>query len=111
MSLGIGGLILAFIFLACTALGAGVAWLFVRKTKKPIYWSLTPVFALLWFFVTAVPLVGLGFYLPMRAAAPATPPPPGMPAPAMPAPAVRAPAAPAPVVEPIDDEPRPVPAE
>lgn len=41
---------------ASCALAAGTVYLLVRKTKRPMLWALTPVFALLWLLVGAVPL-------------------------------------------------------
>lgn len=68
-----GFLVLAFILFSSLALGAASAWFLVWKTKKPTLWMLTPVFAFFWLMLVAVPLVGLGFDLPNRAAIKAAP--------------------------------------
>ena len=55
---------LVFLLVAVAAslvLGAGSAWLVVRKTKRPVLWVLAPVFALLWLMLGSVPLGLWGF--------------------------------------------------
>ena len=50
---------LLFLLIALAAscvLGAGTAYLVVRKAKRPVLWVLAPVFALLWMMIGAVPI-------------------------------------------------------
>ena len=72
----------AFVLFASIALGAATAWLIVWKSKKPILWALAVPFALMWLVLVAGPLIGLGLYLPYRAAMKA--PVPVAPAPPVP---------------------------
>lgn len=73
---------------ASCALGVGTAYLVVRKTKRPILWVLTPVFAALWFLVGAAPL---SMYTWASLAAPLPPPRPPVPGPVQVAPAAEVP--------------------
>jgi hypothetical protein len=85
----------AFVLFASIALGAATAWLIVWKSKKPILWALAVPFALMWLVLVAGPLIGLGLYLPYRAA--------------MRVPAPVAPAPPVPVAAPTPVSPEPLP--
>ena len=80
--------VFAFILFASAALGAATAGLVVWKSKKPILWSLAVPFAIMWLILVAGPLIGLGLYVPyraaMRAPVPVAPAPPVMVTPAPP---------------------------
>ncbi|MBA3312112.1 MAG: hypothetical protein H0T47_02295 [Planctomycetaceae bacterium] len=64
----VGFLVLAFILFSSLALGAATAWFVVWKSRKPTLWMLTPLFAFFWLMLVGAPMVGLGLYLPYRAA-------------------------------------------
>ena len=54
---------LAFIvvgFFGSLTFGALMAWLIVRKTRKPVLWALTPAFALIWLVLAGGSLFLLG---------------------------------------------------
>lgn len=61
MGVGFALLFLLIALMASCALGAGTAYLVVRKSKQPILWALAPVFALLWMMIGAVPLGMFGW--------------------------------------------------
>lgn len=53
------GFALFFLLVALAAscvLGAGTAYLVVRRSNRPVLWVFAPVFALLWMMIGAVPL-------------------------------------------------------